>query len=326
MSNARDVVFTPPEAAAAGIDEVVSRIVNPPKLQFGTPRLDEYIVPGRAGDLIIVLGRPQNGKTMFMQHVASFTSNKLASQQARNKVILFASWEQSVEQMVMYELSKRTGISLGSIARGIITSDELTVLQGEAINQASLPVYLIGHSISRRDKRPNLTIESIFEIVNNLFDGKIVKESIEIEAIFLDYLQRMKLARPMQSTRDTFSTIVDKCKDLAFHASCPVILGCQAKRDVDDRPCKLPLMGDGQETSNIEQTGDKILSVLIPKQYYKIGDYFSIDDLGFNIGYNDMVIGVSKQKDGPSGKKFLLHASPEEGGHIRDAVVRTINL
>ena len=133
--------------------------------------------------------------------------------------------------------------------------------------------------------------------------------------LFLDYLQQMEPeerpnTRNREGTRrmDIFENVY-RCKDMALALGCPVILGVQARREVDDRPWKLPQLGDGMESSNIEHTSDKMLSVWMPKTSETVGEPLR-GARELTVNDNLLLVRICKQKMGPAGQWMALHVDP----------------
>ena len=105
--------------------------------------------------------------------------------------------------------------------------------------------------------------------------------------------------------------IVDRAKDMALAFGVPVLLGSQAKRDTQSRTWKLPALDDAQETSNLEQSADSLLSLMMPKQSYPDGQVIEYGSFRVTVGANVLVLGIMKQKFGVAPKLIELHVKPE---------------
>jgi replicative DNA helicase len=104
--------------------------------------------------------------------------------------------------------------------------------------------------------------------------------------------------------------IVDRAKDMALAFRCPVILGCQAGRGVKERQWRLPQLDDGQETSNLEQSADKFVSVWMPKNDYP-NQTIDGPTGPIMVTNNMLIIGIMKQKFGPAPVIGMYHVKPE---------------
>ena len=128
--------------------------------------------------------------------------------------------------------------------------------------------------------------------------------------IVLDYLQRIRPAKEDGYTkREQMVEAVNHAKDMAISFGCPVILGVQVGRDISDRKIKIPTISDGQETSNIEQSSDKMLSLWYPCKSEPLGEMI-VD--GMEVTENLLFVKILKQKMGQSHKTFALYVDPEK--------------
>ena len=160
-----------------------------------------------------------------------------------------------------------SGERVDRLAQGVIESPK--TLLNCAIRRATLPLWVFGHSIANRSRRPRLTLTDAIDALRYVEDTK-AWGNMRPALIVMDYLQRIRPERG-RDAREQASTNVDRAKDLALEFTCPVVLGCQAGRQVDDRVIKLPRMGDGMETSNIEHSSDGIITLWYAKTGMPIG-------------------------------------------------------
>lgn len=118
--------------------------------------------------------------------------------------------------------------------------------------------------------------------------------------VFIDYLQDIDPENPRDDRRLQIMRDVGAIRQLSRDCACPVIVGCQAGRQVLGRDMKLPEIGDGQETSKIEQSADKVLSLWYPCKTEPEGS----DVLGEMVTPELMIMGIRKQRHAPSGQVF----------------------
>ena len=101
-------------------------------------------------------------------------------------------------------------------------------------------------------------------------------------------------------------------KELAKRFGCPILVGAQAKRDVDERKNKIPSAGDCQWASAIEQVADKLFGLWRP---------ILTEEEGAIVGKLNgspvlatptlLVAKLLKQRFGPAGQVFNLYFAPE---------------
>jgi replicative DNA helicase len=159
----------------------------------------------------------------------------------------------------------------------------------------------------RRRMRPRLSMSGMTNAIEYICNDLTISKW-KPKAIFLDYLQRIKPdPEDGRDRRIQMMNIVDRSKDLAISFDCPVYLGVQAGRQVDERADKIPNMSDGQETSNIEQSSDKVYTVWYPIKTEDEGSYLN----GYEVTKHLWVLNLAKQKLGESNKLFRLYTDPE---------------
>jgi len=175
------------------------------------------------------------------------------------------------------------------------------------------PLYIVGHSARRSEEqtksRPRLTMTDVESAIEFISDG-VVDTQLKTRMIVLDYLQRIRPDEKDGFTkREQMMEAVNRAKDLALSFGCPVVLGVQASRDVLSRDYKLPRLDDGQETSNIEQSSDKVISLWFPIKTEAEGKQV-MDDI--EVTQNLLVCGLLKQKLGVAPVILPLYVEPSK--------------
>ena len=300
----RDIVYTPNEVSKLALEELRSRQAHAGEgVCTHVSSLDETVLPMRPGDLVVILANSSHGKTSFMQYVLRQEAKKIADKKSESEIVVFVTWETAVEELGMYDISSYTKIPSDKLYQGGITDSDWKSLEIAAVKRSVMPVWVIGHSIKRRKKRPHLTMSNVLRALQWIED----EFSLHPTLICLDYLQRME--PDIRDTRrlQVFDSM-NKAKDMALALGCPVLLGCQAKREIIDRDWKLPRMSDGEETSNIEHTADKVLSFWNPKMTETTETLGSTDIANTN---NLLIVGLMKQRYGKAGLWWPVHFQPD---------------
>ena len=228
------------------------------------------------GDLIAFAGRPMMGKTSLALQVAK----NIASQ---NMPVCFFGFDMSKEQIAFRILAMESGIEIGRIRTGRLTTEEWTLASQINTKLESLPIYL-------EDKRC-ITIDDIktkcrkISMTNddkNL--GLIVIDSFHMmEDTSLDDYQ-IKLKR---NTRDL--------KDLARELNVPVLITAPISRGVEERENCRPMLSDIRDSDALEYYGD-IIVMLYRDEYY--------DPETEDRGIAELI--VTKHKNGPIGTVKML--------------------
>ena len=131
--------------------------------------------------------------------------------------------------------------------------------------------------------------------------------------IVLDYLQRINRDDcKSNDIRVAHMEVVDRAKDMALAFSCPVILGTQAGRPILERRWKIPTLADSLESSNLEQSSDKVLGVWFPKTTEPMGSEIRYSgEVSFMVSENLLLMSILKQKYGKAPTLTALHVQPE---------------
>lgn len=284
-------------------------------VRVGIPMVDSDVNPMQAGDLVSVIGRPQNYKSGFMEYV--FDNTVLhAMNTSTNRCAIHVTWEVSVEVHAMHLMSRYTGASMRDMLRGNISEKTMGELKLAALTISGMPVFIIGNTTSRgkdgRRGRQLLTRQLVEDGIDHIINGN---EFVDIETnqnfdpaiITFDYLQL--IPQLGQNRREWLMSSMKWAKDMAFFAGCPAVMGVQARRDVDDRNIKIPMIRDGEETSAIEQYSDVVFSCCIPHTYIQLqGD--EVDWLKahgpLKVTPDLFFLSLLKQKNNAAGKAWAL--------------------
>ena len=302
----RDIVYSPNDVSKLALEELQTRREHAGAgVRTNIPILDEVVLPMRPGDLVVVMANSSHGKTSFMQYILRQEAKTITDKKEAglNEIAVFVTWETAVEELGMYDISSYTKIPSDKLYQGGITDADWENLKVAAFKRSTMPVWVIGHSIKRRKQRPHLTMGNVLDSLQYIED----EFGLHPTMICLDYLQRME--SDIRDTRrlQVFDSM-NRAKDMALAMGCPVLLGCQARRDVLERDWKLPRMSDGEETSNIEHTADKVLSFWYPKMTESSD---TLGSTGLPITNNLLIVGLMKQRYGKSGLWYPLFFRPE---------------
>ena len=286
-------VFDPPQISTLTVESVRKAQKDPDFLRTGIPVLDDHYVMLRPRKVNGILAYTSHGKTTFM----NILTRNAVDQLREGEIIVYATWEDSVEDYGLNWVSAVSQIPVASLYHGDVTEAEWKRMMKAAAERAATPLWAIGHSEYTR--RARLTMTDMFEAMAYIADVQGKK----IRAVFLDYLQRINHDDiKYKDTRNKFVTIMDLSKDLAMQFNTCVIIGSQAGRHVRERKWKQPQDNDAQETSNFEQTCDGIISLWLPYKTERLGDVLiekqNVDDIPVIVTDRLMLIQTCKQKRG----------------------------
>lgn len=218
-------------------------------MSTGILALDKVICGLVAPDMIVMAGRPGQGKTAFALSITHNTSIK------NNIPCAWFSFEMSGVQLVRRLASIDTGIDHERIRNGRTTKEEDYRL-GESIAKISQsPIYIEDQSVATvRDIRTK---------------SHLLKKKKGIQYIVVDYLQLMGSGSDggSKNREQVISDISRQLKCLAKELEIPVIALSQLSRAVESRPDKMPQLSDLRESGAIEQDADEVMFLMRPEYY-----------------------------------------------------------
>lgn len=266
---------------------------------------DDGFLPLLDGDLMTVIARPGHGKTSFMMRWARKRTAEIRKRaaigdpDAMRRIVVYCTWEQTVEALHSFHVAASNtelGLTITKMARGKIDDSQWRGIQEANIRRMSDPLWFIGHSIKRKKKRPTIDVDSLAMALWNIENWQGEDNKFQLDSVFLDFLQRIPYDKA-DGKIIGISDNLDRLKNAALSLTTKLIVGCQAKADVDKRDDPTPLMEDGQWTSNIEQTSDVVATLIRPCKYRAQGALFN--DIPVQ-GFKQMCVTIAKQKMGDS--------------------------
>lgn len=275
------------------IDELARR----PEEIFGVPTgfidLDRLLTGMQPSDLLIIAGRPGQGKSGFLLSVA-----RNAALLHKKHVAIF-SLEMSNEQVVQRLLAQETGIDSQRLRNGKLTDEEWPLLTHAIEVLGDTHIYL--------DDTPAITPLALRTKCRRLH------MEFGLDLILLDYLQLMGGDMRAENRVQEVSYISRSLKALARELNVPILAAAQLSRAVEQRTDKRPVLSDLRESGSLEQDADVVMFIYRPDQYEK-------DTAKQNVAE----IIVAKHRNGPTGSVELVFLS-----HLAkfvDAATRRIDL
>lgn len=216
-------------------------------VKTGIGALDDVNGGFTAPDLVFIGGRPSMGKTAFAMSCAyNMALSGLNT--------LFFSQEMSKEQLMMRLFARETGISTGMMAReGSLQREHYDNLMRAQQRINALPLFI--------DETGNMSVAQIRA------RARRQKRRHGLDAIFIDYLNIMKMPDKYFNKVDQIGEITSGLKALAKDLQVPVFCLAQLSRDVTKRENPRPQMSDLRDSGAIEQDADVIL-LLHRDEYY----------------------------------------------------------
>jgi replicative DNA helicase len=263
----------------------------------GFTEVDNYTGGFQNSDLIIVAGRPSQGKTALVLSLARNASI------LHEVPVAFFSLEMSIQQLVLRLICAEARVDAQSVRTGRLPEDEWRKLSTSIGKLYKAKIFI--------DDTPALTALEIRAKARRL------KVEHNVGLIIVDYLQLMQGPKNAQSREQEISSISRSLKALAKELNTPVIALSQLNRAVEMRGDKRPVLADLRESGAIEQDADVVLFVHRPEMF------------GINVDENNeptegmAEIIIGKQRNGPTGSARLAfikqYARFENLTRFRDA-------
>ena len=230
----------------------------------------------RRGDLIAFAGRPSMGKTSL---ALQFAKN-IASQ---NMPVCFFGFDMSKEQIAFRILAMESGIEIGRIRTGRLTSEEWTLANQINTKLESLPIFL-------EDKRC-ITID---DIKNKCTKISMINDDKNLGLIVIDSFHMME-DKSLDDYQIQLKRNIRDLKNLARELNVPVLITAPISRGVEERENSRPMLSDIRDSDVLEYYGD-IIVMLYRDEYY--------DPETEDRGIAELI--VTKHNNGPIGTVKML--------------------
>lgn len=264
---------------------------------FGVPTgfidLDRLLGGLQSSDLLIIAGRPGQGKTSFLMSAA-----KNAAQTFKKHVAIF-SMEMSNEQLVQRLISQETGINSQRMRSGKLEDNEWDLFAQAIEVLGDTHVYL--------DDTPAISPTQMRAKCRRLH------MEFGLDLIVVDYLQLMQGDTRNDNRVQEVSQISRNLKVLARELNVPVLAAAQLSRAVEQRADKRPVLSDLRESGSLEQDADIVMFIYRP-------EFYEEDSLKKNIAE----IMVSKHRNGPTGNIELVFR--DNLAKFENAATRSVDL
>jgi replicative DNA helicase len=242
----------------------------------GYTDLDEITCGLQPGEMIIVAARPSMGKTALALNIAE---NMVM---AGTPVGMF-SLEMSRQQLVQRLLSSRAAVSGHKIRRNMLSESDMQAIIRACDELMQSPFYI--------DDTPGLSIMQLRAKARRL------KQSHNIGAVIIDYMQLMTSGKRAESRQQEVSEISRGIKALARELNVPVICLSQLNRAAEQREGHRPRMSDLRESGSIEQDAD-VVAMLHREAYYHQNDPDWVAENEDKQSLAELII--TKQRNGPT--------------------------
>ena len=242
-----------------------------PAIPTGLEDLDALLNGGvRAGQLVVIAGRPAMGKSVLGMQIAS----RIARSENTNALVF--SLEMTGEELAERELAARGDIPLQLLKSGQLDDDGWTRLTSATIALSDAKIWI--------DDTPGLSLQAIQSRARRM------QRKQKVGLVVVDHIGLVGADGRNENRQQEVSKIARELKNLSKELKCPVIALGQLNRELERRQNKRPMMSDLRESGEIEQSADIICFIYRDEIY----DTESPDK-----GCAELIIG--KQRGGKTG-------------------------
>ena len=300
MRKTSDLIFSPNDVATLGYEYLQYRHDHKEfAVEFPVKSWREKVYPLAAGEVMSLIARPGNMKTGLMMLWARQRAGIV--KQTDGRVVVYATWEQSIEELHSFYVAAQQKISVTKMAKGDLSKDDFNRVMDASAQRISEPLFFVGHSVMRKTGRTPMNVDTLGMAID-----EIQGRGLTVDMLYVDYLQRIA-HDGRENPVTAYSNIMDSLKDLALGAGIPICVGVQASREVENLEFPVPEMHHAQWTSNVEQSSDRVFSLLRLRRYAQEGEQLG----GYVVkGQNQLIVRCLKQKLGEANMDILVNVDP----------------
>lgn len=223
-------------------DRQAGTIDPPPGIKTGLDDLDKIIKSMRAGNMVVIAGRPGTGKTVLGLQVADEISVR------RGGAALVFTLEMEAAELAKRSLSANSGVAQDTIDGTRAAVDDDYPKLTSSVNALHSADY-------RLCEKPALPFSRIASIAR--FQHRVKP----LDLIVLDYIG---LVTPEPGSRlfnrtAELGAVSRGIKALAKELKIPIVVLAQLNRGIEGRQVKRPQMSDLRDCGDIEQDADIII-------------------------------------------------------------------
>lgn len=236
-------------------------------LSTGLTDLDAKMGGLHPGDLTVVGARPSMGKTAFLLNLAAGAGAPVG----------VVSAEQGHEQIGLRLLAQAGRVNAHRMRLGTLDDADWPRITSGLAAMSEMRLWV------HDEPRPH--IHTVARLARQWV------HEYQIQALYVDYLQRLKAGGKKSERWDMVSEAIVSLKELARELNIPVVVLAQVNREVDKRQDKRPGVADLLLSGTIEAEADLIWLLYRDDVYDP-----ESDDAGI------MEVNVAKNRHGPIGQ------------------------
>jgi replicative DNA helicase len=263
--------------------EMFRRMATRNGIRLGMAQLDDLTLGLLPGQLWVVAGRPEMGKSAIADMWAHHTSVRSLKSTA-----LF-TLEQPTSDVIRRMLSQQSNIPHRDIQMGTLKEYQRDVLLDHRTVLQNAPLYI--------DETTGLTVTRIWSKLSRL------QRKVGLDIVFIDQLSHISRADVYQRGMPKHEQVGEqsrKLKLMAKELNVPVVLFNQISREAAKRTDPRPKKEDLAESGSLEQDADGIVLLFRPEVY----DRANLDLRG------KAELILAKQRQGDTGTLQMRYDGP----------------
>lgn len=237
------------------------------------------------GDLVIIAGRPSQGKTSLWSQIFINRAKRLVEDGEDGQVVMFSA-DDTAEKLIFSMACSEAQVNSRRIRNREAASQEFERVENAARLISALPLYV--------DATPSPTVESMY------YRCAMLNVQRPIRLAGMDYMELVSHPDSKVTDLQKVEYAARGCKGIGNTLRFPFLMLSQLRKEVDDRRDKWPTAADVRYAGEAE--ADKMLLIMRPEHYLSRGETCECD-AGDEEGI--ALVNIAKNKTGDVGMARL---------------------
>lgn len=244
------------------IGDVLASFDNPQsRIRSGIKPIDSVLGEPRAGNLVIMAGRPGMGKSA----VAISYASAAAAQGFGGLVFSLEMSREEVGQRLASDwlFGGPVGVPFSCIESGSLARSQITAIMDAKDEIEQLPLQVID--------KPAITVGAMSRMVRR-WKRRYEARGQRLDFIMVDYLQLLHADRRDLSEYERVTEVSRTLKEIAKEHGVVIFALSQLSRAVEQRHDKRPMLSDLRQSGQIEQDADAVMFLYREEYYLKAAE------------------------------------------------------